>query len=126
MSMEEWTGYEVSESALEQAAQWIAMLDSNNLTDTDRLNFYSWLQQHPSHQSAFLELSELWAKSACINTMSELVERSSVIAFPTDMPTPLLPPTTADHQATASNTWTYTVAIALICVGLAVPLIQSL
>ena len=86
MNIEEWSGYEVSELVLEEAANWIASLDSNSLDDNQQITFYTWLQEHPSHQHAYLELSELWAKSSCINSMEHMVEKSKVLTFPSQIP----------------------------------------
>jgi ferric-dicitrate binding protein FerR (iron transport regulator) len=124
LNIEEWSGYEVSESVLEEAANWIASLDSKSLDENQQIGFYSWLQEHPSHQHAYLELSELWAKSSCIKSMEHMVEKSKVVPFPSQISRldtqPEIP------QPSASPAWAYSLAISLICVGLSLPIIQHL
>jgi len=124
LNIEEWSGYEVSEGVLEQAANWIAVLDSQNLEDKQQIAFYDWLQQHPSHQQAYLELSELWAKSSCINSMEHLVETSKVLSFPSHLPRPEFQ--TNIPQTTASPAWAYSLTIGLILVGLSLPIVQNI
>jgi ferric-dicitrate binding protein FerR (iron transport regulator) len=123
LNIEEWSGFELSELVLEEAANWIAALDSKTLDETGQIAFYDWLQAHPSHQHAYLELSELWAKSSCIKSMEHLVERSQVVTFPDKKikaaPQPESP------QPISSPAWAYSLAIGLIFVGLSMPIIQQ-
>ena len=123
MNIEEWSGYELSELVLEEAANWIASLDSKTLDANGQIAFYDWLQKHPSHQHAYLELSELWAKSSCIKSMEHMVEKSQVMPFPEKKSK------VADQLETplplASPAWAYSLAIGLIFVGLSMPIIQQ-
>lgn len=123
MNIEEWSGYELSELVLEEAANWIAALDSKTLDETGQIAFYDWLQAHPSHQHAYLELSELWAKSSCIKSMEHLVERSQVVSFP-DKKIKAAPQAETLHPS-SSPAWAYSLAIGLIFVGLSMPIIQQ-
>lgn len=124
MNIEEWSGYEVSELVLEEAANWIASLDSNSLDDNQQITFYTWLQEHPSHQHAYLELSELWAKSSCIKSMEHMVEKSKVLTFPSQIPRLRVQPEIP--QPSASPAWAYSLAIGLIFIGLSLPIIQQI
>jgi ferric-dicitrate binding protein FerR (iron transport regulator) len=124
LNIEEWSGYEVSELVLEEAAIWIAALDSNNLDESRQIAFYEWLQAHPSHQHAYLELSELWAKSSCIKSMEHMVEKSQVLPFPEQISNTAT--RSPNMQTSSSPAWVYSVAIGLIFVGLSLPLIQQL
>lgn len=123
MNIEEWSGYEVSELVLEEAANWIASLDSKSLDENGQIAFYDWLQAHPSHRHAYLELSELWAKSSCIKSMEHMVEKSQVVPFPEKKSK------TAEQRETplplSSPAWAYSLAIGLIFVGLSMPIIQQ-
>jgi ferric-dicitrate binding protein FerR (iron transport regulator) len=123
VNIEEWSGYEVSELVLEEAANWIASLDSKNLDENGQVAFYDWLQAHPSHQHAYLELSELWAKSSCIKSMEHLVEKSKVMPFPEQISKQSPQPET--QQPSSSPAWAYSLAIGLIFVGLSMPIIQQ-
>jgi ferric-dicitrate binding protein FerR (iron transport regulator) len=124
LNIEEWSGFELSEAVLEEAANWIASLDSNSLDETQQIAFYTWLQAHPSHQHAYLELSELWAKSSCIKGMEHMVEKSKVVPFPSQISRLDTQPEIS--QPSASPAWAYSLAISLICVGLSLPIIQHL
>lgn len=124
MNIEEWSGYEVSDLVLEQAATWIAALDSKDLQEAQQVAFYQWLQSHPSHQHAYLELSELWAKSSCIKSMQHLIEKSKVVSFPTQ--TSSLETHPEPPPPLASPAWAYSLAIGLIFIGLSLPVLQNL
>lgn len=97
MSMEEWTGFELSDEVLEEAAQWISVLDdiestklnsfgqqlddANNKSNFQREkleSFNKWLSAHPQHQQAYAEMSLLWAKSACMHEISDRLCASNV------------------------------------------------
>lgn len=123
MNIEEWSGYELSELVLEEAANWIASLDSKMLDENGQIAFYDWLQAHPSHQHAYLEISELWAKSSCIKSMEHLVEKSQVVSFP-DVITKSVTQSESP-QPISSPAWAYSLAIGLIFVGLSMPIIQQ-
>lgn len=100
MSMEEWTGFELSEDVLEEAAQWISALDDFEPANFNGLNevqvslatqvgvkqntvesFNQWLNADPQHQQAYAEMSLLWAKSACIHEISDRLCASNVFAL---------------------------------------------
>jgi ferric-dicitrate binding protein FerR (iron transport regulator) len=121
MKVEEWTGYEVSEEVLKQAANWIAVLDSNTLESEQQQEFLSWLQLYPSHQQAYIELSELWAKSSCIQRMSDMIERSSVIDFPS--PAHHMQSDSPKSELAGAPAWVSMVTIGLIFLGLSLPIL---
>ena len=145
MNIEEWSGYEVSNEVLTQAASWIALLDDpDNLQPNDQslcqstldevqmsgatkdvhTRFFDWLQADPSHQQAYFELSEMWARTACTKSMSNMIENSVVLPFPSASdPSPVEP--NFSEQA-ASSSWAYSLTIGIILCGLMVPAIQSL
>ena len=98
--MEEWTGFELSDEVLEEAAHWISVLDdiestklnslsqqgddTNNKSNVQREkleSFNIWLSSHPQHQQAYAEMSLLWAKSACIHEISDRLLASNVFAM---------------------------------------------
>lgn len=100
MSMEEWTGFELSDEVLEEAAHWISVLDEIESADRIGLSkkqselgepvdikreklasFNRWLSAHPQHQQAYAEMSLLWAKSACIHEISDRLSASNVFSL---------------------------------------------
>jgi ferric-dicitrate binding protein FerR (iron transport regulator) len=130
LNIEEWSGYEVSNEVLEQAASWIAKLDnSQESEDPEDIHtlFFDWLQTDPSHQQAYFELSEIWARSACTKSMYDMIDKSMVLPFPNQENTRsqglLAEPSFAEQSA--SSSWAYTVTIGLIFCGLFIPAIQS-
>lgn len=124
MNIEEWSGYEVSNEVLEQAATWIAVLDNSQgseATEDMHTVFFDWLQQDPSHQQAYFELSEIWARSACTKSMHDMIDKSVVLPFPTQINNP-----SQGLLAEESSSWAYTLTIGLIFCGLFIPAIQAL
>ena len=172
MSMEEWTGFELSEQVLEEAGQWISALDEIESAELNGLHhlpagvavqtnanqktlesFNQWLSANPQHQQAYAEMSLLWAKSACINEISDRLCASNVFAFPQfdhlsnsaktanalmsiedfkQRHLPILQRYTQnlhsnDTDSTQSSpAWAYALSIGLIFVGLFSPFIQQI
>lgn len=50
----------------EQAALWVARLQSSDVTPSDRAACAEWCAADPAHQLAFAELRELWNRMAAI------------------------------------------------------------
>ena len=106
MNIDDWTGTQIGEDVIEQAAQWVAALDADNTqelkvtfkahglgeVDTQQA-FYTWLSQDPVHQMAFVQVSEIWAKTACLKHAEHLLEPSMVLSFPSRV----------SHQLSAEN-----------------------
>ncbi|MDH4982421.1 FecR family protein [Hyphomicrobium sp. D-2] len=44
----------------EEAAGWVARLQSSDATDEDRRKFAEWLERDPAHRDAFNEFNRLW------------------------------------------------------------------
>jgi hypothetical protein len=170
--MEEWTGFELSEQVLEEAGQWISALEEIESAELNGLyhlpagalvqtnsnqktleSFNQWLSANPQHQQAYAEMSLLWAKSACINEISDRLCASNVFALPQfdnlsnsvkdgnailsiegfkQKPLPiLLPYSQNSHQnessgAQSSPAWAYMLSIGLIFVGLLSPFLQQI
>ena len=82
MSIDEWVGFEIPEEISDQAAQWIARLDSDSLNDEDYEQFSIWLEQDPVHRSAFEELSEMWARIGTLGEYKHQIHESKVLNFP--------------------------------------------
>ncbi|SEG79114.1 FecR family protein [Bosea lathyri] len=47
---------------LEEAAGWVARLQSRDATDSDRHDFQNWLARDPAHRTAYDELRQLWGE----------------------------------------------------------------
>ncbi|MDT0596623.1 FecR/PupR family sigma factor regulator [Glaciecola petra] len=142
MSFDEWAGYDLSQKTLDEAAEWLVRLDaSENNASSQRktgqmLAFYEWLENDPSHQQAYAELSELWAKSACMKEAAHLLHASKVLNFPgahvintnddllNDASLPLFSAT--QKAGVAAPATYYKATIALISLGLCLPFFLSL
>lgn len=143
MSFEEWAGYDLSQATLDEAAKWLVRLDAleskepSSTENKHMLDFYEWLEQDPSHQQAYYELSELWAKSACIKGAGHLLHTSTVLNFSVndtlndkpnlldDTSLPMFSVSPQVSSAAAPATY-YKASIALILFGLFLPFFQSL
>ena len=67
---DDWVGRNVPDHIMEQAASWMALLDSDTCTLADRVTFSRWLSEDPMHQGAFEELSEVWASEAMLDEIA--------------------------------------------------------
>lgn len=135
MNIHEWLGEDIPPEIIQQSVEWIATLDDLDAkpdAEKKRADFYVWLGQNPLHQQAFAELSEIWAKTACLESLKSKIDASQVISFPgmgnnkdqgSHWPNhPLL----ADPMM-CSNTfapsWLYGVTLVTIVLGLFLPVI---
>ena len=124
MSIEEWTGYSVPDPILEEASQWIAKLDAKQVTEYDRITFTLWLASDPLHQSAYAELSTLWAHTSVIKNFSHLIEESKVI--PIDLPIQSDLSLQQSLPQIESVVWPRLVALSLIAIGFLPPIFTTL
>ena len=79
---DDWLGQNIPDHIMEDAATWMALLDSNNCTPVDRIAFARWLSADPLHQGAFEELSEVWARLQLLSDVPAMVDHPDVIPFP--------------------------------------------
>lgn len=135
MNLHEWLGTDIPPAVVQQTVNWIAALDDvegTAITKERKADFYLWLAADPVHQEAFVELSELWARTACLNSLIDKIETSHVIPFPKNKvnkplcngsPQPLL----ADSMmcsSTFSPSWLYGVTLFTIGVGFITPFLM--
>lgn len=135
MNLHEWLGADIPEEVIQQTVDWIAVLDDLEGTVTatqKKADFYHWLALDPLHQEAFAELSELWARTACLNSLKDKIVTSQVIPFQKDnahqtaenwSPQPLL----ADPMmcsSTFSPSWLYGVTLLTIGIGFITPFLM--
>lgn len=127
MNIHEWLGEDISPKALDQAVDWIAILDAK-VNDEEfseqQAKFYQWLGQAPVNQYAFAELSEIWAKTACLDKLKSTIETSKVIDFPQaeQNSNGIWPeqPLLADSMICSSSSspaWLYEITLATITLG---------
>lgn len=57
--------------AEDEAIQWLARLNSPQLSDADEQAFMQWLETSPLHQAAYIKAEELWERGAVLARVSE-------------------------------------------------------
>lgn len=77
--IDDWLGYNIPEVVLNDAAKWLARLDSDDCNAADRLAFARWLAEDPCHQWAFEELSAVWARLRTLADVRPLEDEGRVI-----------------------------------------------
>ena len=138
MQIEDWIVHDIPEHIIIQASDWIIQLDKLEHDEKSLLlgasdeqlqeQFYQWLNNDPLHQMAFLQLSEMWAKSSMLKHMEHLIERSEVLSFPS-----LYGPSSTyaeqtirvseSNQLVSAPAWMYAAAIGLILAGSLAPML---
>ena len=79
---DDWLGQNIPDHLLEDAATWMALLDSSSCTPSDRIAFAQWLSTDPLHQGAFEELSGVWARLQLLSDVPAMIDHPDVIPFP--------------------------------------------
>ena len=90
-SLTDWITQEIPEAINEDAAQWMAVLDSESCNEADRLTFARWLDEDPRHRWAFQELSEVWAQLRTLTDVKPLIAQPKVHRLPNATPGPAAP-----------------------------------
>jgi len=116
-SYDGWIGENVPDHIMEEAASWMAFLDSCECTPADRIAFVRWLGRDRMHQSAFEELSEVWARLHTLTDIQQVADHPDVIPFPAPADSPKV---FADERASGRAEWSALVACLLVMVGAAV------
>lgn len=115
MSLEEWVGIGIPDEVVEQALSWVTLLDSDNATLAQQVEFYQWLEADSIHQWAFEELSAFWAKSQLSKEHIAMLDEDSVINLET------LTSLQNNHkQAPLKFPFYEITTVVLICIGLVV------
>jgi transmembrane sensor len=52
---------DIDDRVAEEAAGWVARLQSSDATDQDRREFQLWLERDAAHEAAYVEFKDLWA-----------------------------------------------------------------
>lgn len=77
-SLGDWVAQEVPQPITDDAARWMALLDSERCNETDRLAFARWLDEDPRHRWAFQELSEVWAQLRTLREVRPMMDDAQV------------------------------------------------
>lgn len=110
----EWVGQDIPEAILEDAARWLAMLDSERCDEADRGSFARWLDEDPRHQWAFEELSEVWARLRTLADIEPLLDQAKVVRLPAAQPAG---PAAGSEQRVSRHDWSAVAAMAIVALG---------
>lgn len=113
-SLTDWITQEIPEAINEDAARWMALLDSEECNDADRLSFARWLDEDPRHRWAFQELSEVWAQLRTLSDVRPLMDQPVVHRLPAARPA-AVPITAASRRA--GREWSTALAAAFVLLG---------
>lgn len=62
--------------AQEDAIQWLALLNSPKLTETQEKAFFDWLNQSSLHQAAYVKAEQLWQRGAVLAQVKDAPQSS--------------------------------------------------
>jgi len=85
-SLGDWVAQAIPQPIADDAARWMALLDSERCNEADRLAFARWLDEDPRHRWAFQELSEVWAQLRTLSDVRPMMERAQVARLPGSLP----------------------------------------
>ncbi|HSF76985.1 MAG TPA: FecR domain-containing protein [Steroidobacteraceae bacterium] len=93
-SLGDWVAQEIPQPITDDAAGWMALLDSERCNEADRLAFARWLDEDPRHRWAFQELSEVWAQLRTLGDVRPMMDWAQVRRLPSARPAaPAVAPT---------------------------------
>lgn len=110
-----WLGENIPDVVMEDAASWMALLDSERSTEADRIGFARWLDEDPTHRWAFEELSEVWARLRTLSDIEPLLEQDKVVRLPSA--TPSIPHAGSSPTPVPQRDWSAAAAIAIVALG---------
>jgi transmembrane sensor len=119
----DWRGENVPDVVMDDAASWMALLDSERSTEADRIGFARWLDEDPTHRWAFEELSEVWARLRTLSDVEPLLEQDKIVRLPSA--TPSVPRTHNSTLPGPRRDWSAAAAIAFVALGAAAHLALS-
>jgi len=73
----------LNDAITDKAIAWFVRLRADDVTQTERGEFFSWLSEHREHQLAFLKIVKLWNDLSVIKDMDfeELRELPEIWKF---------------------------------------------
>ena len=81
-SLGDWVAQPTPQPIADDAASWLALLDSERCNEADRLAFARWLDEDPRHRWAFQELSEVWAQLRTLSDVRPMMDAAQVSRLP--------------------------------------------
>jgi transmembrane sensor len=114
MTISEWVVDNIPDEKLDEAALWIARLDSEEVTKQDQRNFANWLQEDPIHAKAYEELTPVWAKLSTLSELKELLEHEDIV--PISQARPLTIESTVGVRGSAPS-WSIKATLGFLLIG---------
>jgi transmembrane sensor len=118
-SLGDWIPEDIPEAIMDDAARWMALLDSEQCNEADRLSFAIWLDEDPQHRWAFQELSEVWARLRTLADVKPLLDQPVVSRLPSVRPAK---PPGAVQAMERHRDWSALAASVLVALGFLVHL----
>ncbi|ANO50249.1 FecR family protein [Woeseia oceani] len=116
-NLDGWIGRNIPDVILDDAAAWMARLDSDSCNDADRSMFARWLDADQRHQWAFEELSEVWARLHTLVDVRPLLDEQNVVRLPVNNHGAL---SAQSRQDEVRSDWTALAASMLVVLGVIV------
>lgn len=74
------------------AIEWLALLQSNELSEQQKQDFFCWLEADVSHQQAYIRAEQLWQKSeVLVSSRKKITGKTSTIGIFNNHPYSLFP-----------------------------------
>jgi transmembrane sensor len=118
-----WLGENIPDVIMEDAASWMALLDSERCNAADRISFARWLEEDPTHRWAFEELSAVWAKLRTLSDIEPLLHQDKVV--PLSSASPLLSSAPTLSPPVQRRDWSAVAAMAIVALGVAAHILLS-
>ena len=116
-----WLGENIPDVIMEDAASWMALLDSDRCNEADRISFARWLDEDPTHRWAFEELSAVWARLRTLSDVEPLLQQEKVVPLSSASPSLAQIPAASAPQ----RDWSAIAAMAIVAVGIVAHLLLS-
>lgn len=113
-SIRDWINESIPDVIMDDAAAWMALLDSERCNAADRVAFARWLDEDPQHRWAFEELSEVWAKLHTLVDVAPMLEHPKVTRIPTRLSG------AAEDSRPRQRDWSALVVSLIVLLGVAV------
>lgn len=124
-SYDDWIGRNVPDVIMEDAAAWMALLDSPDCNIGDRMAFARWLSEDTTHRWAFEELSEIWARLHSLTDINELSDQPNVIRFPEKRIVEGTFPESGDARTDRTFEWSTVAAVLILVAGIVLHLVTA-